>query len=142
MTSPIQLEAFEQIKALVPDGPAEADLPPGREPRRSDEDRKAGGQQPHLGAPEWRVACAAGHPVAPSASAFAVPYELLQGERVFSIELEDGSVVELPYPMPSGSTPVVPTGTPAAGVPETRRGAAPMTPARAAAGAEQPPSSS
>lgn len=45
-------------------------------------------------------------------AAFAVPYELLEGDRTFSIELEDGVLVELPYPITTSSTPVVPTGTP------------------------------
>jgi hypothetical protein len=135
MTSPIQLEAFEQIKASSRMALLRLIFRPAE---------SRGGQtriaklvvNNHTSTHRVAPLPALPAPGGAERVAFAVPYELLQGERVFSVELEDGDVVELPYPMPSGSTPVVPTGTPSAG--PFKEVGAPMTPARTAAEGEQP----
>jgi hypothetical protein len=42
-------------------------------------------------------------------AAFAVPYELLEGDRTFSLELDDGVVIDLPSPMAPSIVPAVPS---------------------------------
>jgi hypothetical protein len=42
----------------------------------------------------------------PHRAAFAVPFELLGGDRTFSVEFEDGMLVELPYPMVGAGRPL------------------------------------
>lgn len=111
-TNPIQVEAFEQIKASSRMALLRLIF---RRSERSRDQTKIAKLVVNNHNSIHRVAPLPALPAPGGAerAAFAVPYELLEGDRTFSIELEDGLLVELPHPLTASSTPVVPTGTPA-----------------------------
>ena len=132
-TNPIQVEAFEQIKASSRMALLRLIF---RRSERSRDQTKIAKLVVNNHNSIHRVAPLPALPAPGGAerAAFAVPYELLDGDRTFSVELEDGLLVELPHPMTTKSTPVVPTGTPATA--PVSQADIPLTPALT--GAEQP----
>jgi hypothetical protein len=112
MTSPIQVEAFEQIKASSRMALLRLIFRPGGNRRGQTKISKLLVNN-HVSVHRVAPLPALPAPGGAERAAFAVPYELLEGDRTFSIELEDGALVELPYPLLNDSTPVVPTGSPA-----------------------------
>lgn len=135
-TSPIQVEAFEQIKASSRMALLRLIFRPAGSRRGQTKISKLLVNN-HVSLHRVAPLPALPAPGGAERVAFAVPYELLGGDRTFSIELEDGALVELPYPLPSGSTPLVPTGTPA--VAPVKDNETPLTPASAGTdGPEQP----
>jgi hypothetical protein len=102
---PIEVEAFEQIKAssrtvllrLIFRAPGEGRTPISRLVVNNHYSTHRVAPLPSLPAPGGA-----------ERAAFAVPYELLKGDRTFSLELEDGALIELPYPMAASTVPAVP----------------------------------
>jgi hypothetical protein len=96
--NPIQIEAFEQIRAS-------AQTALLRLIYRIAESRDAQARVSRLVVNNHnsihRLAPLPGPPApsGPHRAAFAVPFELLEGDRTFSVEFEDGMLVELPYPI-------------------------------------------
>jgi hypothetical protein len=123
-TNPIQVEAFEQIRASSRMALLRLIFRVGR---RSRAQTKIAGLVVNNHTSTHRVAPLPALPAPGGAErvAFAVPYELLQGDRTFAVELESGTVVDLPHPVASGSTPIVPSATP---VTSATRDPDPLTP--------------
>jgi hypothetical protein len=108
---PIEVEAFEQIKAssrtvllrLIFRAPGEGRTPISRLVVNNHYSTHRVAPLPSLPAPGGA-----------ERAAFAVPYELLKGDRTFCLELEDGALIELPYPMAASTVPAVPAAASAA----------------------------
>jgi hypothetical protein len=133
-TNPIQVESFEQIRASSRMALLRLIFRVGRRSRTQTKIARLVVNN-HTSTHHVAPLPALPAPGGAERVAFAVPYELLQGDRMFAIELESGAVVDLPHPVAGGSTPIVPSATP---VTSPTRDPHPLTPGPAGPEQHQP----